>query len=107
MPRPKTKVVPFDNTATEVSPGVWEWVTGNQRWRFAGDTANINTGPVTDLAWHRLVYFNDLKLAAVFSEGFRCAVGLLGSGQSTRDSDVATGVRQVPQPPPPVEDEEL
>jgi hypothetical protein len=105
MPRPKTKVIPFENTATEVSPGVWEWVTGNQRWRWEDGRPSINTGPVTDHGWHRLVYFTDLKLAAAFSEGFRCAVGLLGSGQSTRES--TEGVRQVPQPPPPVEDEEL
>lgn len=90
--KPKTKKILFDNTATEIESGVWEWtvppsVTG-QRWRWSDNTGpNLNTGPVGSKgSWRPIVYCGEIKLAAVFSEGFaaaRSAVMNILSGDAT------------------------
>jgi hypothetical protein len=68
--KPRTKAIPFDNTATEASPGEWTWVLKGRTWRWV-ESASINlsiihpAGNVTPL-----VYVSSLREAALFAEGF-------------------------------------
>jgi hypothetical protein len=40
--KPRTKSIPFDNTATEASPGEWSWVLKGRTWRLARVTSSLN-----------------------------------------------------------------
>jgi hypothetical protein len=68
--KPRVKAIPFNNTATEASPGEWDWVTKGRTWRWR-ESASLNlfiihpAGNVTPLA-----YFRSLREAAIFAEGF-------------------------------------
>jgi hypothetical protein len=68
--KPRTKAIPFDNTATEATPGEWSWVLKGRTWRWV-ESASINlsivhpAGNVTQVA-----YIRSLREAAMFAEGF-------------------------------------
>jgi hypothetical protein len=68
--KPRTKAIPFDNTATEASPGEWTWVLKGRTWRWV-ESAKLNlfiihpAGNVTPLA-----YVPSIKEAAMFAEGY-------------------------------------
>lgn len=66
----RTRSIPFDNTATEATPGEWSWVLKGRTWYWR-ESASINlsivhpAGNVTPLA-----YVRSLREAAMFAEGF-------------------------------------
>lgn len=68
--KPRTRSIPFDNTATESSHGEWTWVLKNRTWYWR-ESASLNlfivhpAGNVTPLA-----YVRSLSEAALFAEGF-------------------------------------
>jgi hypothetical protein len=68
--KPRTRSIPFDNTATEATPGEWTWVLKGRTWRWV-ESASINlsilhpAGNVTQVA-----YVRSLREAAMFAEGF-------------------------------------
>jgi hypothetical protein len=83
--KPRTRAVPFDNTATEASPGEWSWVLKGRTWRWV-ESHGINlsivhpAGNVTQLAWIR-----SLREAAMFAEGFT-------AGYTVAERKVSTSV---------------
>jgi hypothetical protein len=68
--KPRVKAIPFNNAATEESPGEWTWVTKGRTWRWR-ESSGLNlsivhpAGNVTQVA-----YIRSLREAAMFAEGF-------------------------------------
>jgi hypothetical protein len=68
--KPRTRSIPFDNTATEATPGEWSWVLKGRTWRWV-ESSSINlsivhpAGNIQPIAW-----VQSLKEAAMFAEGF-------------------------------------
>jgi hypothetical protein len=80
----RVKDIPFDNTATESSPGEWTWVLKGRTWRWV-ESASINlsivhpAGNVT-----QVVYVRSLREAAMFAEGFTAGYMVAERRLSTR-----------------------
>jgi hypothetical protein len=87
--KPRTRSIPFDNTATESSPGEWTWVLKGRTWYWR-ESASTNlsivhpAGNVTPLA-----YVRSLSEAAMFAEGFTAGY--------------AVAERKVPTSVPPID----
>jgi hypothetical protein len=85
--KPKTKKIPFDNQAVEVSAAVYEWTLGNRKWRFHAAGRGLNLGLVTaDGKFQAMVHLKTLDQAAIFTEGFA-----LGQMTETEDHSVEDG----------------
>jgi hypothetical protein len=86
--KPRTKAIPFDNTATEAIPGEWSWVLKGRTWQWR-ESASINlsiihpAGNVTPLA-----YVLNLRDAAMFAEGFTAGYVVAERKVSTRAPDL-------------------
>jgi hypothetical protein len=87
-PKQKTKKIPFEKVAVEVTgmKGVWEWECGGVRWRYYDEDRGINlearqTGDDAKDDWHPLVHVSDIKSAGLFSEGF--SAGYQAGAQAT------------------------
>jgi hypothetical protein len=82
--KPRTRAIPFDNTATESSPGEWEWTLNNRTWRWL-ESSGVNlvivhqAGNVTPV-----VYVRSLREAALFAEGFTAGYDLAKREPSAR-----------------------
>lgn len=82
--KPRVKAIPFDNTATEATPGEWTWVLKGRTWRWI-ESASINlsiihpAGNVTPLT-----YVLNLRDAAMFAEGFTAGYVVAERKLSTR-----------------------
>ena len=73
MGKQKTKRIPFDNTATEVEPGVWQWTLSGKVFQFR-NVYGLNTGHVTDGTFVGLVQTGTINEAACYIEGLMCSV---------------------------------
>jgi hypothetical protein len=70
-----TRNLPFENTATKLTAGPWQWKTGDHEWRWYPDNQNLNLGRVdADDNCTPVMYVPTLEDAAYFAEGF--AAGL-------------------------------
>ena len=66
----KNKIVPFDRTANEVEPNVWEWRVGECLWRYYDGIGGINTWcAVANGPSQGVCYCKNLDCAAHFAEG--------------------------------------
>jgi hypothetical protein len=81
--KPKTKKIPFDNVATEVSVSVYEWSIGGYKWRFSANARGLNLATVAqgeEETATPLVHVKTLDMAAIFAEGF-------AAGAKSKDYD--------------------
>lgn len=69
MAKQKTKAIPFDNKATEVVPGVWEWDIGGQKWSWSSGMG-INVTMIHEGVGVGLVYVPKIEAAAYYAEGY-------------------------------------
>jgi hypothetical protein len=82
--KPRTRSIPFDNTATESSPGEWSWVLKERTWRWQ-ESHGMNllivhpAGNIQHVAW-----LQSLKEAATFSEGFTAGYEVANREASSR-----------------------
>lgn len=73
MAKAKVKNIPFDNKATEISAGRWEWECDGVKWFWKDwkDWNSLNCGVIVDGADQSAAYFKTIKEAGIFSEGVR------------------------------------
>jgi hypothetical protein len=79
----RVKAIPFDNTATEATPGEWEWVLKGRTWRWR-TSASLNlfiVYPAGNVA--PLPSVPGLYEAAIFAEGFTAGYDLAKIEPST------------------------
>jgi hypothetical protein len=100
--KPKTKKIPFDNQAVEVSAAVYEWTLGNRKWRFNAVGRGLNLGLVTaDGKFQAMVHLKTLDQAAIFTEGFS-----LGQMTETEDHSLEETEDEEPEEDEADEEEE-
>lgn len=100
--KPRTKSIPFDNTATESSPGEWTWVIKGRTWRWR-ESSGLNlfiihpAGNVTPLS-----YAKSLREAAMLAEGFTAGYDLAKREPSGRVPNIDLETQSDTTPAEPI-----
>jgi hypothetical protein len=100
--KPRTKSIPFDNTATEASPGEWSWVLKGRTWRWQ-ESHGMNllivhpAGNIQHVAW-----LQSLKEAAMFAEGFTAGYEVAKRESSTHVPPIDLEVQSDTTPAEPI-----
>jgi hypothetical protein len=100
--KPRTRSIPFDNTATEATPGEWNWVLKGRTWRWV-ESHGINlsivhpAGNVT-----QVVYVRSLREAAMFAEGFTTGYEVVKREQSASVPHIDLEVQSDTTPAEPI-----
>lgn len=82
MAKQKTKRIPFDSMATEVSPGVWHFDTGGVRWAYReGMGLNLAIVDTETNTVQPVCYVKKLDEAAIFAEGYSAGQHVLRQAQ--------------------------
>lgn len=67
----KTKLIPFDNKATETDISVFEWTLKDTSWKFdPNEILNLKMWNHDTRTWLPLVKVKTLNDGALFAEGF-------------------------------------
>jgi hypothetical protein len=100
--KPRTRAIPFNNTATEATPGEWSWVLKERTWQWV-ESASINlsiihpAGNVTQVA-----YIRSLREAALFAEGFTAGYELAKREAPTSVPNIDLEVQSDTTPTEPI-----
>lgn len=91
MAKAKTKRVPYDTTATETAPGVWQWVADGITWEY-NPNFPLNTRIIRAGTGVGFVFSEKINDAAIFSQGYGAG---FAAGRDANRSDQESQVSKV------------